>query len=125
MPRRVVSLLRRGPAALRASDPVLEANAYAVAADLDLTVVLVGEGVELAVADAESTSSDLAGAALPRSAGSRDLQGLVESGIEVYALADDVARRGLDEQGLVPGVHRAEREQVDELLRDAETVLRW
>ena len=125
MPRRVVSLLRRGPAALRASDPVLEANAYALAVDLDLTVLLVDDGVELAIAEGRETAGDLAGAQLPASAGPQDLRGLVESGVPVYAAAGALARRGLTEADLLPGVRSAEQDRVDELLTDAEAVVNW
>jgi sulfur relay (sulfurtransferase) DsrF/TusC family protein len=125
MSRRVVSLLRRGPAGLRASDPVLEANAYALAVDVDLAVVLMEAGVELAVEGGVSAPKGLAGAVLPPSAGGQDLRGLVESGVEVYASADAVARRGLDAEDLIPGVRLADPQRLDALLAGAEAVLNW
>lgn len=125
MARNLVSVLRCGPAALRSADPVLEANAYAVASDLDLTVLLRGDAVELAVADGEVAPGDLAGTQLPPSAGGQDLQGLVESGLAVWAAAGDVAHRGLGASDLVRGVHLADQAELDELLRTAEAVLTW
>ena len=125
MARHVVSVLRCGPAALRSADPVLEANAYAVASDLDLTVVLRGDAVELAVAGGEIAPADLAGTQLPPSAGGQDLRGLVESGVAVCAAAADVAHRGLDASGLIDGVHLADQAELDELLRTAEAVVAW
>ena len=125
MARNVVSMLRCGPAALRSADPVLEANAYAVASDLDLTVLLCGDAVELAVADGEVAPGDLAGTRLPPSAGGQDLRGLVESGVSVWAAAADAAHRGLDASGIIEGVRLVDQAELDELLRTAEAVLTW
>ena len=125
MARHVVSVLHCGPAALRSSDPVLEANAYAVASDLDLTVLLRGDAVELAVAAGEGAPGHLAGTQLPPSAGGQDLRGLVESGLAVWVAAADVTYRGLDASALIGGVHLAEEAELDELLRRAEAVLTW
>lgn len=125
MPRRVVSILRQGRAALRASDPVLEAHAYALAVDVDLTVVLTGDAVELAVAGAAAPTPELVGQALPWSADGQDLQGLLESGVEVHADAGAVSRRALKEADLLPGVRLADRDRIDALLGDAEAVVTW
>ena len=125
MARRIVSVLRAGPGALRATDPALEANAYAVAEDVDLTVVLRGDAVEFALASGEVRPSQLAGVALPPAAGGQDLRGLVESGVRV--LVEDVAlhARGIPAQHTVSGVHIASEEQIAAALAQAEGVLSW
>ena len=85
--RRVVSIVRSAPSALRAGQPALEANAYAVAEDIDLTVVLRGAAVELALRATEVRPGDVAGVAMPASAGGQDLRGLVESGVGILVAA--------------------------------------
>jgi sulfur relay (sulfurtransferase) DsrF/TusC family protein len=125
MARRVVSVLRSGPRALRTGEPALEANAYAVAEDVDLTLVLRGAGVELALAGAELPPEELAGVALPPVAAAHDLRAIVESGVAVYADAEDLARRGLDPSELVAGVRVIDSTAAASVLRDADAVIAW
>lgn len=125
MARRIASLLRAAPAALRATDPALEANAYAVAEDVDLTVVLQGAAVELAVAASEGRPTQVAGVSLPPAASGQDLRGLIESGVRVVAHGRDVDEHGIDRAALVPGVEVVETRTVATILSDAEGVLTW
>lgn len=125
MARRVVSLLRSPPGALRATDPALEANAYAVAEDVDLTVVLRGDAVDFALAGGEARPAQIAGVALPPAAGSQDLRGLLESGVRVVAEAAALSARGIDEGDLVAGVSIADDTEVIRILTGAEGVLTW
>ena len=125
MARRVVSLLRTAPGALRTTDPALEANAYAVAEDVDLTVVLRGDAVDFALAGGEARPTRLAGVGLPPAAGSQDLRGLVESGVRVFAEAAALTARGVDTTDLIPGVHVADDAEVIRILTEAEGVLTW
>jgi intracellular sulfur oxidation DsrE/DsrF family protein len=123
--RTVVSVVRSAPAALRVSDPVLEANAYAVAEDVDLVVVLRGAALEHALAQGERCCGDVAGVELPPAAGADDLSGLLESGMGVLAAADDLARQGLHATDLVPGVRVVDAATLAGVLRDADAVLTW
>jgi intracellular sulfur oxidation DsrE/DsrF family protein len=125
MARRVVSLVRAHPGAVRSVEPSLEANAYAVASDVDLAVVLRGPGIELALAGGEVCPWALAGQPLPPAASGHDLLGLVESGIEVYAAASGLARLGLTQADLVDGVRVVDEEVIAALLRRADAVLCW
>jgi intracellular sulfur oxidation DsrE/DsrF family protein len=125
MARRVVSLIRSAPGAVRPVEPSLEANAYGVAEDVDLVVVLRGNGVELAVAEGEVRPGELAGTALPPAASAQDLRGLVESGIGVYAAVEDLQRLGLSSGDLVDGVRAVDDDTLAELLRRADAVLTW
>jgi predicted peroxiredoxin len=119
MVRRVVSLVRSAPAALRGEDPVLEANAYALSEAVDLTLVLAGPAVELALA-AES-DSDL----LQPPPSQQDLRGLIESGVRIYADAADLRARGIRSGDLVPGVEVVDAQRLADVLADAEAVLSW
>lgn len=125
MARRMVSVLRASPSALRATDPALEANAYAVAEDLDLTVVLRADAVELALAGGEVRPAQLAGVSLPPSAGGQDLRGLVESGVRVLVEQDALSLRGIAARDIVRGVEVADAEQIFAVLSEAEGVLTW
>jgi intracellular sulfur oxidation DsrE/DsrF family protein len=126
MARRVVSVLR-GPcgAAARTSDPALEANAFAVAEDVDLTLVLRGASVELAVAGARPVPVTLAGRSLPPLAASQDLRGLVESGVEVHVCRASLEARGVEPDDLFDGVRVTDADALADLLRAADAVLAW
>lgn len=125
MARRVASLLRSAPGALRATDPALEANAYAVAEDVDLTVVLRGSAIEFAVRGSEARPAQVAGVALPPASGSQDLRGLLESGVRVVAEAAALQARGLDASQLIDGVQLADDIEIADVLAAAEGVLTW
>ena len=125
MTRRIVSLIRRAPGAARGSEPSLEANAYAVTQELELTVVLLDEAVRLATAGAETRPRTIAGAAFPPAAPAHDLRALLESGIRVLAHADGLAAEGLDAEVLLPGVSVVTDGAVADLIADADGVLTW
>lgn len=125
MARRVVSVVRSGPGALCSSEASLEANAYAVAEEVDLTIVLRGRALELAIAGGEVRPGELAGVALPPSVSGQDLRGLIESGVAVLADADDLGRLGLAASDLVSGVRLADADILAAALRGADAVLCW
>lgn len=125
MARRVVSVLTGTPAVMSPEDPVLEANIYAVAEDVDLTILLRGGAIEYAAATGTTPTVALAGQPLPNARCARDLRGLLESGVAVYVDAASAAHQGLSTDGLIPGVHIADARQQSDLLRSAEAVLHW
>lgn len=125
MARRVVSLIRTVPGAVRAVEPALEANAYAVAEDVDLDLVLRDDAVQLAVAGGEVPPAALGGVGLPPSASSHDVRALVESGVGVYADAAALTDRGIPDGALVGGVTPVDPPVLAELLRTADAVLVW
>ncbi|HVM00618.1 MAG TPA: DsrE family protein [Egibacteraceae bacterium] len=125
MARRVVSLLQGVAGALLATEPALEANAYAVAEDVDLTLVLRGPAVELAVAGGETRPGQLAGVGLPPAASAQDLRGLIESGVAVLVTGAELDRLGLAPDDLVPGVALCDDGDLAEALRTADAVIDW
>ena len=122
MARTVVSLVRGSSASLEAA---LEANAFAVAEDLDVRLVLAGDAVELALAAASVLPGELGGVPIAPLASGQDLRALIESGVAVDALGDDVRDRGLAPSSLVAGVGSLEREDLAALLRSADAVVTW
>lgn len=111
MPRRVASVVRSAPVGLRGVDPALEANVYAIAEQVDLTVVLMGPAVELALAGERALGGDLVV--------------LLESGVAVYAHEPDMERLGLQPRDLVDGVRVADASTVAAVLHHADAVLVW
>lgn len=125
MARRVVSILTSAPTVTSPDDPVLEANIYAVAEDVDLTVLLRGAAIEYAVSVSAASDVRLAGEPLPDARCGRDLRGLLESGVLVYVDAVSAAHEGLGGDDLIPGVSVADEQEQGDLLRSAEAVLHW
>lgn len=125
MARRVVSILSGPPAAMSGEDPVLEANIYAVAEDVDLTVLLRGAAIEYATVTREVPPATLADHPLPNARCARDLRGLLESGVLVYVDALSAAHQGIDADALIPGVSVADTDEQLELLHRADAVLHW
>lgn len=125
MPRRLVSLIRHAPGAPRGSEPSLEANAYAVTQDVDLTVVLLSDAVRLAVATADTPPFLIAGAAFPPASPSHDLRALLESGIIVLVHERDLAAQGIATSELLDGVTVTDDLGVARAVADADGVLTW
>jgi predicted peroxiredoxin len=123
--RHVVSIMSGAPAVISPVDPVLEANVYAVAEDVDLSVVLRGAAIEYAAQVATVPPASLAGRPLPNARCARDLRGLLESGVPVYVDAESATRRGMRADDLVDGVSLVGPDRVAELLRGADAVLHW
>lgn len=125
MARSVVSVLTGPPVAISTEDPVLEANIYAVAEEVDLTVLLRGDALEYAAATGASPTARLADRPLPDAHCARDLRGLLESGVRVYVDAVGARDQGLDASALISGVCIADAEEQSALLRTADAVLHW
>lgn len=103
--RQVLSLVRDARVgALRHDEPALDTNAYAVVDEVDLTLVLKDDGVELALDGACCEGTQLAHAVLPVTEPARDLQALLACGVQVYAIEEDLARRGLATGDLIEGI---------------------
>jgi predicted peroxiredoxin len=125
MARRVVSIMSGAPAAISPADPVLEANVYAVAEDVDLVVLLRGAAVDYATRMTSVPPARLAGRAMPNARCARDLRGLLESGVPVYVDADSARQTGITPDDLVDGVEVANDDARYALLSSADAVLQW
>jgi sulfur relay (sulfurtransferase) DsrF/TusC family protein len=124
MARTVVSLVRSSCGS-RPLEGAIEANAFAVAEDLDVRLVLAGDAVELALAGAEPDTGEVAGVLIAPVSTGQDLRALIESGVAVHALTDDVRERGLATASLVDGVAPLERTELAALMRSADAVVAW
>lgn len=101
----VLSIVRDADVgAARREDPALDTNAYAVADEVELTLVLKDGGVDLALDGVCCDGANLRGLAIPVTEPARDLHALIDSGVRVYAVTEDLAVRGIDADALVRGV---------------------
>ena len=101
----VLSIVRDADVgAARRDDPALDANAYAVADEVELTLVLKDGAVELALDGVCCDGANLSGVALPVTEPARDLRALIASGVRVFAVAEDLAVRGVEASTLVEGI---------------------
>lgn len=124
MVTRVLSLLRGADAgAARANDPALDLNAYAVAEDVELTLVLKGRGVELGLRDAACHPGTVAGVDVPAAVPRTDLRALLDSGVRVAAPATDLVVRGLTADDLIDGIAVLADGELADLIRDNDVTL--
>ncbi|MBW3656996.1 MAG: hypothetical protein KY457_00010 [Actinobacteria bacterium] len=124
MPTRVLSLLRGADAgAARAADPALDLNAYAVAEDVELTLVLKDAGVELGLQRATARPGSVAGVEVPVSEPATDLLALLGSGVTVLAVTEDLTARGLDPGALLPGIDLVAEQELSALISTSDVTL--
>lgn len=126
MVTRVLSVLRSAdPGAPRAADPVLDLNAYALAEEVELTLVLKAAGVELGVADAHVRPAVVGGHDVPAAAAEDDLAALLASGVRVLAVEEDLRARGLGPDDVLPGVTTIAEEGLVGELEAHDVTLTW
>lgn len=102
---RVLSIVRGADAgAARPVDPALDATSFAIADEIDLTVVLKDRGVELGVDRVCCDRATLSGLAVPAAEPGVDLRGLIASGVRVHAVREDLDARGIEPAALVAGI---------------------
>lgn len=124
MPTRVLSLLRGADAgAARAADPALDLNAYAVAEDVELTLVLKDAGVELGLEAATPRPGSVGGVEVPAAEPATDLLALLGSGVTVLAVTEDLAVRGLDPAELLPGIDLVDEQGLSALVATSDVTL--
>ena len=102
---RVLSILRGADAgAARDADPALDATAYAIADEIELTLVLKDRGVELGLDEVCCDQGMLGGLAIPVAEPGLDLRALLGSGVQVRAVSEDLFARGIEPTDLVDGI---------------------
>ena len=123
---RVLSIVRGVDAgAPQEVDTALDLNAYALADDVELTLVLKAAGVELAVNGARVHPCALAGVTMPAAEPADDVRALLASGVTVLAVEEDVMSRGLIASDLLAGVSVVPESALAEELVQHDAVLVW
>lgn len=126
MVTRVLSVLRSAdPGSPRRADPALDLNAYALAEDVELTLVLKAAGVELGIAGAHAEPATIGGLDVPSPAAENDLRALIASGVTVLAVEEDMAARGVSGGDLLPGIRPVPEADLAEILPDHDVTLTW
>lgn len=126
MPTTVLSILRStDPGAPVSADPVLDLNAYALAEDVELTLVLKAAGVEIGIANAHVHPASVGGIEVPAAAAESDLVALLASGVRVVAVEEDLVARGLAPGDLVDGIATIPEAEFAELLTASDVTLTW
>jgi intracellular sulfur oxidation DsrE/DsrF family protein len=121
---RVLSLVRGADVgSARVADPALDLNAYAVADEVELTLVLKDRGVELALAGAACHPEAVGGVDVPATVPATDLRGLLSSGVQVLAVAEDLAARGIRPAELLDGVRPVPEAELARLMTDHDLTL--
>ncbi|MGH3441577.1 MAG: hypothetical protein ACRDUY_05950 [Nitriliruptorales bacterium] len=126
MVTRVLSVLRSAdPGAARPADPVLDLNAYALAEDVELTLVLKAAGVELGLSGALSRAATVGGLEVPAPVAGDDLRALLASGVRVVAVEEDLSARGIDVTDLLEGIEVLPETDLGDLLVGHDVELTW
>lgn len=126
MVTRVLSILRSAdPGAARPADPVLDLNAYALAEDVELTLVLKVAGVELGLAGVHSRAATVGGLEVPAPAPGDDLRALLASGVRVVAVEEDLIARGIEAADLLDGIEVLAEVELGSLLVGNDVELTW
>lgn len=120
----VLSIVRGADAgAARSADPALDTNTYAVADEIELTLVLKDRGVELGLDGVCCDQGMLGGLAIPVAEPGMDLRALIASGVRVHAVAEDLAARGIDPASLVSGIEPLAEAELARLLLEHDVTL--
>jgi len=121
---RVLSILRGADAgAARDADPALDANAYAVADEIELTLVLKDRGVELGLDGACCDQNMLGGLAIPVAEPGIDLRALIRSEERFSRNAENLAARGIDPAALVDGIEPVSEADLSLLILEHDVTL--
>ncbi|EKF73013.1 hypothetical protein A11A3_15719 [Alcanivorax hongdengensis A-11-3] len=92
----------------------------------NLTVLLSGHGVYYAVQQTPQPALTLASWSQTEPADiTRDLNNLIESGVPVYAVTDDLEERGLSTRQFLPGVQAISRQSLVNLYESVDQVWQW
>ena len=92
----------------------------------EFSVLLSGNAVNYAVSGQDASGlriGDWEQSQPPRLA--RDIQQLLDKGIDVYLLADDAIERGLADDKLIAGTRRLKRAELPDFLNDFARVWSW
>ncbi len=107
-------------------DPILWLVAAMKGAGADLGVLLRGNAVNYAVKGQDASGLSFGAKEQkhpPRL--ERDVSNLVEKGVTVWIVEDDVAERGLERTDLIGGLTTVSRSQISGLFKDFDQVWYW
>lgn len=107
-------------------DPAIWITHAMKGAGASLNVLLQGNAVNYAVKQQRARALSIGGKAQSQAPDiARDVQTLMEKGIEVYLVADDAAERGIESTELLAGVKAIARRDLPALIDRHDQVWMW
>ena len=127
MPKKILSVLSHTEYGnLEDSDIGLFASAFAPVTSTQMTLLLSEDAVNYAVRGQDGTGIKIAGGTVqPGFLIETDLQSLQDSKIPVYAVKDDLEKRGLSERDLISGVKILRKDEFGKFVDQFDTVWNW
>jgi len=107
-------------------DPIVWITHAMKGAGADLDVVLRGNAVNYAVEKQEVAALSFGDKTQKHPANlARDIKGLMDKGINVYIVEEDVSERGLERQDLMSGLKPVPRSGVPKIMKDYDHIWHW
>jgi sulfur relay (sulfurtransferase) DsrF/TusC family protein len=91
----------------------------------DVSILLHGDAVNYAVLDQDATGLRFGARAVKGPDLVRDIKAVVAKKIPLYAVADDLAERGIPSSQLIPGVELVQRSAIARLIEGHDRILSW
>jgi sulfur relay (sulfurtransferase) DsrF/TusC family protein len=91
----------------------------------DVSILLRGDAVNYAVSNQDAKGLHFGARAVKGPDLVRDVKAVVEKKIPLYAVADDLAERGIPASRLIPGVEQVQRSAIARLIETHDRVLSW
>ena len=107
-------------------DTILWLNHMFKNADLDVSLLLRGNAVNYAVTGQDASGLSFGGVSVghpPKL--DEDLTGLINSGVTVSYVAEDLADRGIDDSSIIGGVQPVTRAELPRLLNEHDQIWHW
>lgn len=107
-------------------DTILWINTAMKGAGGDVTVLLKGNAVNYAVKAQDASGLVLGGKAQTKPPQlAKDVERLIERGVAVHVVRDDVAERGIEGSELIEGLFLCSRSEIAELVTRFDQVWHW
>src|SRR5258708_3910345 len=91
----------------------------------DVSILLPGDAVSYAVLNQDAKGLRFGARAVKGPDIVRDIRAVIAKKIPLYAVADDLAERGIPSSQLIPGVEQIQRSGIARLIERHDRVLSW
>ncbi len=91
----------------------------------DVSILLRGDAVNYAVLNQNAKGLNFGARAVKGPDMVRDIKAIIAKKIPLYAVADDLAARGIPSSQLIPGVEQIQRSGIARLIEGHDRVLSW
>jgi len=91
----------------------------------DVSILLRGDAVNYAVLDQDAKGLRFGARAVKGPDMVRDIKAIIAKKIPLYAVADDLAERGIQSSQVIPGVEQMKRSGIARLVEAHDRILSW